>query len=210
MVTIKRRSPVVFDVRPSREESRDHWSVALEYPDEADGPWITDLCHKTRWDVQDWDLSSLASKTLPIPEQYGQVFLSPEIALNRMNRTQAAVWHLADQPGPLPMVPAFTETTEATVFLALYGKLVFSITEKLTSLDLGGPNRQPPQLVQGPFSHVPCQIVVAATTGEMPGIFLTCSRGYARDMVWAVMDAGREFGLRPAGEDRFKQWLNRI
>ena len=210
MVTITRRSPVVFDVRPSREETRDHWSVALEYPDEGDGPWITDLCHKTRWDVQDKDLSSLASKTLPIPEQYGQVSLSSEMAVNRMNRTQAAVWHFVDQPGPLPLVSAFTETSEATVFLALYGKQVFSITEKLTSLAPGAPARQPPPLVPGPFPPVPCQIVGATTSAGMPGILLTCSRGYARDMVQAVLDVGREFGLRPAGEDRFQQWLNRL
>lgn len=210
MVTIRRRSPVVFDVRPSRQEERNHWSVALEYPEEGEGPWITDLSHKTRWDVQDTDLASLSFDTLPIPEEYGQVSLSPAMAVNRMNRTQAAIWHFVDQPGPLPQASPFTETTEATVFLALYGKELFSITEKLTSLDLGGPDNKPPQLVQGPFSHVPCQIVVASTNEDAPGIFLTCSRGYARDMVQAVMDAGREFALRPAGEDRFKQWLNRI
>ncbi len=210
MVAITRRSPVVFDVSPSRQEKRDHWNVALEYPGEGEGPWITDLCHKDRWDVQDGDLVSLASDTLPIPEGYGQVALSPEMSVNRMNRTQAAVWHFTDQPGPMPVVSSFTETTEATVFLALYGPRVFAVTEKLTGLDLGGPDKKPPQLVQGPFSHVPCQIVVAAKSGEYPGILFTCSRGYARDMVHAVMDAGQEFGLRPAGEDRFKQWLNRF
>ena len=209
MVAITRRSPVVFDVSPSRQEERDHWNVALEYPGEGEGPWITDLCHKVRWDVQDGDLMSLASTTLPIPEAYGRVALSPEMSVNRMNRTQAAVWHFADQPGPMPNVAAFTETTESTVFLALYGKDLFAITEKLTGLDLGGPDKEPPQLVQGPFSHVPCQIVVAAKD-DNPGILLTCSRGYVRDMVHAIMDAGREFGLRPAGEERFKHYLNRF
>jgi hypothetical protein len=209
MVAIIRRSPVVFDVSPSREEKRDHWTVALEYPGEGEGPWITDLCHKTRWDVQDGDLLSLASETLPIPEAYGRVALSQEMSVNRMNRTQAAVWHFTENPGPMPNVAAFTETTEATVFLALYGPQVFAVTEKLTSLDLGGPDTEPPQLVQGPFSHVPCQIVVAAK-GDTPGILLTCSRGYARDMVHAILDAGQEFGMRPAGEERFKQWCNQF
>lgn len=203
MVAIKRRSPVVFDLSPSRETERDHWTVALEYPDEGDGPWITDLCHLVRWDVQDGDILSLASEALPIPESYGQVALSPEMCVNRMNRTQAAVWHFTEQPGPMPNVSAFTETTDSTVFLALYGPQLFAITEKLTNLDLGGPDKEPPQLVQGPFSHVPCQIVVA-DKDDNPGILLTCSRGYAKDMVHAILDAGQEFGLRPAGEDRFK------
>jgi hypothetical protein len=32
---------------------RDNWTVALEYDDEGQGPWLVDLAHKTRWDLQD-------------------------------------------------------------------------------------------------------------------------------------------------------------
>ncbi len=207
MVEIIRRSPVKFDNRPARVEKRDNWPVVQEYSDEGEGPWITDLCHLTRWDVQNGDLNALKSEELPIPETYGRTFLNEKMAVNRMNRTQASVWVFPGSGLEMPNDPSFTETTDATVFLALYGPDVFRITEKLTDLDLNGPGRIPPVLVQGPFSHVPCQIVVIDKDGDTPGIMLTCSRGYARDMVDALMDAGDEFSLKPAGEDRFKQWI---
>jgi glycine cleavage system aminomethyltransferase T len=60
---------------------------------------------------------------------------------------------------------------------------------------------------------VPCQIVTldkSAGDGGADGaggFVMTCSRGYAQSMVHAILDAGAEFGLRPAGEKRFDQWL---
>jgi hypothetical protein len=62
-------------------------------------------------------------------------------------------------------------------------------------------------LIQGPFAHVPCQIVVASKTEPQAGILLTCSRGYAQDMVHAIQAAGEQYHLRPAGERRFHDWL---
>jgi glycine cleavage system aminomethyltransferase T len=46
-----------------------------------------------------------------------------------------------------------------------------------------------------------------ASSQDRSGILLTCSRGYARDMVHAILDAGAEFGIRPAGENTFNRWL---
>jgi hypothetical protein len=39
---------------------------------------------------------------------------------------------------------------------------------------------------------------------------MTCSRGYARDMVGAILEAGTEFKLRPAGEQAFSSWLEEL
>jgi len=64
-----------------------------------------------------------------------------------------------------------------------------------------------PRLVQGPFSHVPCQIVVFSPQAPRPGLLLTCSRGYARDMIASLLHAGEHDGLRPAGEAAFTSWL---
>jgi hypothetical protein len=100
--------------------------------------------------------------------------------------------------------------TEATICVAMIGKQVFSICEKLTSLDFMGSRKTAPFLFQGPFSHVPCQIVTMSREGDMAGIILTCSRGYGRDMIHAILDAGEEFGLTPAGEARFTNWINSL
>jgi hypothetical protein len=96
------------------------------------------------------------------------------------------------------------------VFLALVGKDVFSIAEKLTSLDFLDPSKQTPFLLQGPFSHVPCQIVTLEKTQDRSGILFTCSRGYARDMTAAVLEAGEEFELRPAGVNKFNDLLGNV
>ena len=207
MEILERHSPVSFNSKPLNAEVRDNWTVVLEYEAEGDGPYLIDLSHKTRWDVQDMNLSEVRPAGPPIPERIGHCAFGGGVLINRMNRTQASVWFLGgDQPGG-PVDKTCTETTDATLFLALLGKGLFSITEKLTSLDLQDPARTPPVLFQGPFSHVPCQIVVFSRDNERPGILLTCSRGYAMDMVHAILEAGMEVGLRPAGEKRFQEWI---
>jgi glycine cleavage system aminomethyltransferase T len=127
-----------------------------------------------------------------------------------LNRTQATVWQLTEEALQMPEESAFTDITDATVFLALIGATIFSITEQLTALDLSDPSRTRPFLLQGPFAHVPCQIVVVAGTGGAHGILLTCSRGYALDMVSAIMDAGARHHLRPAGAAAFQSWLKSL
>ena len=96
------------------------------------------------------------------------------------------------------------------MFLAIIGAPVFAICEKLSSLDFMDNTRETPFLLQGPFSHVPCQIVTLSRDGEKSGVVLTCSRGYAKDMVDAIVHAGEEFGLKPAGEKRLTDWIDSL
>ena len=91
--------------------------------------------------------------------------------------------------------------------LALLGSDGFRMAEKLTDLDLANPKRKAPFLLQGPFSHVPCQVIVLANEPGKQALVLTCSRGYAHDMVHALVEAGKEYGLRAAGEERFLRML---
>ena len=44
-------------------------------------------------------------------------------------------------------------------------------------------------------------------TDHSCGFLLSCSRGYGDGMVGAILEAGAEFGLRPAGESRFDKWI---
>ncbi|RTZ99910.1 MAG: sarcosine oxidase subunit gamma SoxG [Deltaproteobacteria bacterium] len=204
---IIRRSPVTFGPKPSTVENRGHWVVALEYEGEGDGPHLIDLSHCPRWDFQDGNLDKFKPVGISIPKQPGICVLSNGTLINRMNGTQAAVWHLSGEATDIPPETGYTDVTDATVFLAIMGRNAFAITEKLSALDLNDPARTPPFLIQGPFSHVPCQIVVMAGDRELPVILLACSRGYAHDMVDAILHAGHEFGLQPAGENVFKKWL---
>jgi hypothetical protein len=211
MAEIFRQSPVVLNAAALETETRDHWQVVLTYADEGNGPHLADLSHVPRWDIQDRDLAQFRPCDVDIPKQPGGCVLKNGVLVNRMNRTQAAVWHLAGNAPEIPPQSAYTDVTEAAVCLGLFGPHLFSITEKLTPLDLLLPGPPPPFLLQGPFSRVPCQIVVLGLeNGGAGGIVLTCSRGYAADMVGSILSAGEAFDLRPAGEKAFRQWLETI
>ena len=204
---IIRRSPVTFDSTPAQTEVREHWTVALEFEDEGSGPWIIDLSHRPRWDLQDRNIDGIQPWGLNIPDAPGKCALKNGMLINRMNRTQASIWHLAGDRPDSPQDTAYTDVTDATVFLALVGNNLAPLMEKLTSLDFFSPLNAVPFLLQGPLSHVPCQCVMLDKTPERSGILYTCSRGYARSMVEGLLEAGAEFGLRPAGENTFSRWL---
>jgi hypothetical protein len=88
---------------------------------------------------------------------------------------------------------------------------VFYVAERLTNLDFMDPAREMPFLLQGPFCQVPCQIVALEKHSDGScGFLMTCSRGYGDSMVGALLKAGAEFGLRPAGENRFNKWVKVI
>ncbi|MCG6909762.1 MAG: sarcosine oxidase subunit gamma SoxG [Deltaproteobacteria bacterium] len=208
MIDMERLSPVIFPREAMQVETQNHWRVIMEYESEGPGPWVIDLSHRPRWDVQGSRLSDIKPLGLDIPETPGQCRFEKGALVNRMNRTQASVWQIAGASAEMPAETAFTETTDATLFLALVGREVFSIAEKLSAIDFLDPSLAAPALIQAPFSHVPCQIVLAEKAGNMPGILLTCSRGYAGDMVAAIMHAGREFSLKPAGSNAFENWVD--
>ena len=207
---IKRLSPVSFPGKPLKTDMREHWTVVLEYEAEGQGPYLFDLSHHARWDLQDADLSSFEPTGVRVPEKPGQSRFENSVLVNRMNRTQASIWHLGAEIPAAPDGKAYTETTDATVFLGLVGQNIYAVAEKLSALDFADPAQSAPFLLQGPFSHVPCQVVTLERTDQRSGILLTCSRGYARDMTHAILVAGEEFGLRPAGEAAFMRWIETL
>ena len=208
MKNIIRRFPVSFDSRPVKTEMRDNWTVVLEYEAEETGPYVIDLSHSAKWDLQDTDLSQFRPSGVTIPQTPGQCAFQNGILINRMNRTQAACWHLCKTSPQVPEESAYTQTTDSTLLLALLGKDVFSIMEKVSALDFISPERKTPFLLQGPVLHVPCQVVCLEKADENIAVLFTCSRGYGESMVEGILSAGAEFGLRPAGENALNKWLN--
>ena len=168
---------------------------------------MIDLSHRAKWDVQDADLSQVQPWGVTVPETPGGCVLQNGLLINRMNRTQVACWHLAGDNPDIPEETSYTETTDASVLLALVGKEAFSIMEKLSSLDFSSPEKRPPCLFQGPVIHVPCQVVSLGESGGLSAVLISCSRGYAHSMVEGLLDAGAEWKLCPAGENAFGKWL---
>lgn len=210
MKNIIRRSPVSFDSRPAKTEMRDNWTVVLEYEAEETGPYVIDLSHSAKWDLQDTDLSQFRPSGVTIPQTPGQCAFQNGILINRMNRTQAACWHLCKTSPQVPEESAYTQTTDSTLLLALLGKDVFSIMEKVSALDFVSPERKAPFLLQGPVLHVPCQVVCLEKADENIAVLFTCPRGYGESMVEGILSSGAEFGLSPAGENALTNRLNEL
>ena len=197
-----RRSPVVFDATPAATEERDGWTVVLRYEDEHrnPGPWLVDLSHRRRWDFQDANVAAHKPMDLPVPEQPGQVGVHGPLVINRMNRTQVAIWHLGEaDPPSTPPRTGFTETTDGHCMLAFVGPGVPQALEHLTPLDLFDPARPAPFLTQGPVLHVPCQIVTFA----VDLVVMTLARGYGETFAQAALKSGAIEGLQPGGEGSF-------
>lgn len=208
MNMLQRHSAVEFSAVSHRRENRDNWTVILQFQDEGEGPWLVDLSHKSRFDLQDSNIDEISPGGVAVPPSPGMSVYANTLLINRMNISQASLYCLGGEMPQLEIGTACTDITESTVFLALFGPKAFHVTEKLTALDFLTPDKEPPFVFQGPFCHVPCQIVTLRRQSDgSGGILLSCSRGYAKSMVEAILDSGEEFGLRPAGEDRFTQWL---
>ncbi len=202
--TVLRRSPVTFDANPAATETRDGWTVVLRYQDEEQhgGPWLVDLSHRRRWDFQDGRVATQRPMDLPVPAEYGQVGVHGTLVINRMNRTQVAIWHLgAGAPPTMPSETAFTATTDGHCMLAFAGAGVPRVLEHLTALDLFDPRRPRPFLTQGPILHVPCQVVTFSTDL----VVMTFARGYGETFVHAALHSGDPAGLRPGGEEAFQR-----
>lgn len=200
---MKRYSPIKFEEAPDRIEQRNGWEVVLEYEGQGIGPFLVDLSHIGKWDVQGEDLPSLRPSGLLIPKDSKQCTLTGDFLLNLIKWNWATIWHLSvDIPDFAEEVP-FTNVTEAYALLALVGKETFAIMEKVSSLDLLSPERKPPFLILGPVSHIRCQVVVLAKDKDTSAVLVACPRGYGQSLAEAILDAGKEWGLRPSGEDVF-------
>lgn len=210
MDIIKRRSPVSFIVPPVETIRRGGWEVVLAYADEDQGPFLVDLSHRPKWDVQQGDLSAIRPFGLAVPDVPGHCRLENGVLVNRMNPTQASVWILdGDEPEP-PPEPFLTEVTDGLCLLALIGAKAFSVMEKVSALDLGTPEKEPPFLVQGPVLHVSCQVVVLGRDAARAAVLIALSRGYGQTMAEALLAAGSDLGLCPGGERAFRRRLIHI
>ena len=209
MEQYRRYSPVVFPAAPARTLVRNGWEVILEYNDQGTGPFLVDLSHIGKWDVQGEELSSLRPSGLAFPEHSKQCLLTGDFLLNLIKWNWATIWHFSVDMPEFANEYAFTNVTGAYALLALTGSDIFSIMEKITSLDLLSPDRKPPFSIMGPVSHIRSQVVVLSRDNTRSTVLVACPRGYGQSMANVMLEAGKEYGLRPGGEDIFSSLRER-
>jgi len=206
MEALIRYSPVTLPNASARTELRNGWEVVLEYEDEGTGPFLIDLSHIGKWDVQGEDLPSLRPAGLAIPADSEQCLLTGDFLLNLIKWNWATIWHFSVDMPEFANQYAFTNVTEAYALLALMGREAFSIMEKLTSLDLLSPERKPPFFIIGPVVHIRSQVVVLSREEHKSSVLVACPRGYGQSMADIMLNAGKEYGLKSGGEDLFNRF----
>jgi len=199
-----RRSPIRLPGRPGQTELRQGWEVVLGYEEENQGPFLVDLSHRPKWDIQEADLDRNRPGGLDFPEIPGHCRWKDGLLVSRMNRTQAAVWSLGREPFTPLQTPAATDVTDGWVLLALVGAGTFDLMEKVTRLDL---HEKPPFLLQGPVLDIPAKVVILGDGDEASIILLGMSRGYGQSLAESLLEAGREIGFIPGGEVAFHRAL---
>jgi len=210
MAVHKHISPISFEASPSATESREGREIVLTYEGESNASGLVDLSHWPKWDIQDKLLSRIELSGVRIPDQPGDVYIEENLLINRMNATQAAIWQYQGQTQQWPNLQALTDVTDAFALIALYGKETGRIMEKITTLDLGQPDKGSLFLLQGPVLHVPMQVMVMRKGADLLTVLMAFARGYGQTVVEALLDAGGEFDLRPAGEKAFMAWFESI
>lgn len=197
-----RLSPIDKLGVPVETEIRNGWQIITEYENQGSGPWLVDLSHVDKWDVQDNQVDDIKPFGLTIPTEYNHCLLADGWLINRMNRTQAYCWRLSGEDFDQPEEINYTELTDGLTMLAVVGDDALTVMEKICTLDLGKPGLPRPVLFQGPVMHMPAQIVVCDGA-----VIFTFSRGYGQTMAEAILHSAHELGLRAAGEGVFKDWL---
>jgi len=207
MAESKHISPISFEAVPSATESRGNWEIVMAYEGENDSSGLTDLSHWPKWDIQDKSLSQIELDGIRIPDQPGNVFIGDTRIVNRMNATRATIWQYREQAEPWPNLPAMTDVTDAYALVGLFGKETIQIMEKVSTLDLTQPGNDTPFLLQGPVLHIPMQVVVMKTDRALLGVLMAFARGYGQTVADTLLDAGGDFGLKPAGEKTCIAWF---
>jgi len=213
-MSLIRRSPVKFTASPAVTNEQSGWHVVIEYQGQGEAPYLVDLSHVSKWDLQGRDLSGFSPGGLIVPETPGASFLAEGWLINRMNATQASVWWLGQGEGqrrPDPAAePAYTETTDAQAFLTLIGPGLPDIVETITSMDLFAPGVAVPALFQGPVLRIPCQVALLGKNEGAEAVIVAFPRGYGQTMAEAMLEAGAPYGLSPGGEGVFRKWLTSV
>jgi hypothetical protein len=209
MQNYKRRSPLRFAVPPAKTAARRGWEVALSFPGDDGTPVVVDLSHAGKWELYARGLEGRQVGPAVIPATPGQVTLTADLAVSLCRPSVALIWQLSENA--LPALPAgvdCTEITDGIALMALIGEDVLRVFEKVSDLDLALPADQTVGFVQGPVLDTPAQAMVLSDQDTVPGVLLAVARGYGQSVLESLMDAGAQFGLQPAGEQRFQKWLN--
>ena len=207
MKNYKKLSPISIPFAPETTIERDGWEIALTYRDEDPSLAIIDLSHIRKWEIYAHTLSPQSLSTLQIPDRPGEISLNNEVLIALCRPSVALAFQFGDSPFTSSGTTTYTELTDGYALLALIGNDGPRIMEKITDLDLTLTSSQHARFIQGPLLGTPVKIMVFSIGDCDTGMLISIARGFGQATVNAILDAGIEFGLKPAGEKVFERWF---
>lgn len=216
-----RRSPLHARLREAGAvfETVTGWALARHFGDpEAEfqagstGVALSDLSGTGKWQAKgqdlDRDLGPSLSGEVPAP---GRVAATQTGCLCRITPGEALY---LDQDGPPEHRPAsggeadgclhLLERTDGLARMALWGPDSRRVLAKLTSLDLREAARPTGTCAAAPMAGVRVLLVRWDRDG-VPTYEILVSAEYGAYLWDMILDAGREYGLRPCGLDAWKR-----
>ncbi|NLI80932.1 MAG: hypothetical protein GX443_04500 [Deltaproteobacteria bacterium] len=206
MMSMKRRSPLHMGLDPARVITVGGWEIALSYYGETthSSLVVSDLSHIRKWSIQHRGLENVQVFGLPVPPRPRGVHATGGMVLARLGNSEARLMAWEGDFPSSAVEPFWTDVTDAAASLAVVGPRCYDLLGKLSSVDLGAD--PVPSAAMAPLEDVTCLIIQLRGEHEIPGLIISCARGYGHFLIHAILDSGREYGIQAAGWERFTRW----
>ena len=188
----------------ARAEVRDGWLVAVAYADEPGSidNALVDLSHRATWELAGPEVGERLAELCGTDVALRKIHSGDAWQAYRLTPGRAILF------GKFPNLPTgaldvpVVDVTGGWVSLALIGRDAERLLNKVTAVDLRERTIPVGGCCQGPIFGV------NTLFGRFADRFELHICGDSAEFLWEVlMDAGEEFGLRPAGADYAKARL---
>jgi sarcosine oxidase gamma subunit len=174
-------------------ELRDGWLVAARYHDEprAGANALVDFAHRPTWELNGPGVAQQLATLCGHDVAVRSIHAGDGWHAYRLTRSRAIIFGT-----PVGETAGALDVTGGWVSLALIGPDAESILNKVTAVDLRHETLPVQACCQGPIFGV------NTLFGRFAGRFELHICGDSAEFLWEVLlDAGAEFGLKPAGFD---------
>jgi sarcosine oxidase gamma subunit len=201
-------SPFTMGMVPEEVRRMNGWEEALTYRGEKKHSrlFITDLSHLAKWALHRKDMDVASPLGLQATQRPGQVAEDGDRLMIRLTPVECLIMVLR---GEVPVLEGigYTDMTDAYSAFALVGSSCFEVLNKLSPVDMEALEQVLPCAAQAPVHDLRCVIVRLQGSEAIPGLIILADRGYGQFLVDIFLDAGKEYGISPAGSNRFESWL---
>jgi sarcosine oxidase gamma subunit len=206
----QRTPPFDIGLMPEKIKNLNGWPVALTYVGEKrrNRLFLTDLSHVPKWAFHRKDMDGAQPFGLKMSRKPGQVRVEGDRLGVRLTPSKCLIMVLRGE-APVPEDVAYTDVSEGYAAFAVVGSSCLDLLGKLSPVDLEASELRAPCAAQAPVHDLRCVILRLEGKEAISGLIILGERGYGPFLLNVLLDAGKQFGISPAGWRRFETWLKR-